>query len=186
MARFVQGKVIRRFTLRGRKVVFRYPRMSDLKDTIRHVNSLVEERACIAIQSRKTPVQERKYMGDIFRKMRDGDQIMLCAEVDGKFAGSSGIARNKGDARRHVVTLGIALGRDYRNMGIGTELMKTMEALARKEMGARIVQLSCFEGNLRSRHVYEKLGYREAGRIPKGISHYGKYMDEILMVKRLK
>jgi len=86
----------------------------------------------------------------------------------------------------HVVTLGIALGRNYRNMGIGTELLKAMEQLARKEMRARVLELSYFEENRRSKHLYEKLGYREAGRIPKGINYYGKYMDEVLMVKVLK
>lgn len=185
MARFAQGKVVRRFRLKGKEVVFRYPKASDLDDMLHHINSLVEERACIAIQ-KKTPAQEKKYLEETFRKMRKGEQIKVCVEVDDKYAGDSSIKSKYGDARKHIVVLGIAIGRDFRNMGIGTELMKAMEQLARKEMGARILELSYFEDNLKSRHVYEKLGYREVGRIPKGINHYGKYMDEVLMVKRLK
>jgi RimJ/RimL family protein N-acetyltransferase len=184
--RFVEGKVIKTFHINGKKVVFRYPMRSDLKDAINHINSLVEEKACIAIQKKKTPAQEKKYLEETFQKIRKGEQIKVCVEVDGRYAGDSSIKSKYGDARKHVVILGIALDKNFRNIGIGTELMKTMEILAKKEMKASIIKLSYFEENERSRHVYEKLGYKEAGRIPKGINHYGKYMDEVLMVKVLK
>jgi RimJ/RimL family protein N-acetyltransferase len=183
---FAQGKVIKRFVLNGKKVVFRYPKRSDMKDTLKHINSLVEEKAYIAVQRKKRPAQEKRYLEEILQKIRKEDKIMLCVEVDGKFAGTSGITRKAGDARKHVVILGIALGKDFRGMGIGTELLRAMEQLARKEMGARVLELSYFQGNERSKHVYEKLGYKEVGRIPKGVNYYGKYGDEVLMVKVLK
>ena len=186
MARFVPGKVVRQFSLQGKKVVFRYPKRSDLGNFLRHINSLVEERACIPIQKRQTRAQKKKWLADFFQSARKGNQALVCVYMDGKYAGNSGLTRNKGDARRHVATLGIVIEKKFRNMGIGTELMKTMEQLARKEMGARVLELSYFEENLKSRHVYEKLGYREVGRIPMGINHYGKYMDEVIMVKVLE
>jgi len=183
---FREGKVIRRFRLRGKEVVFRYPRKGDLANMVRHINSLVEERAYIAIQTKQTGAQQRKWLNDSLAGGTKGSRILVCVLVGGKYAGSSGITRNKGDARRHVVTLGITLGKDFRNMGIGTELLRTMESLARREMKARVIQLSYFQDNERSKHVYEKLGYREIGRVPKGVNHYGKYGDEVLMVKVLK
>jgi RimJ/RimL family protein N-acetyltransferase len=183
---FVPGKVIRQFSLQERKVVFRYPRKSDTDNFFRHVNSLVKEKACILVQKKKTRAEEKKWLEDNLKNMKNGNAVQVCVEVSGKFAGSSQITRRKGDASRHVVTLGIGLGNDFRNMGIGTELMKTMEQLARREMKAKIIKLSYFEENQRSKHVYEKLGYKEVGRIPKGVNHYGKYMDEVLMIKVLK
>jgi RimJ/RimL family protein N-acetyltransferase len=59
-------------------------------------------------------------------------------------------------------------------MGIGTELIKTMESLARKQMKARLIELSYYEQNKASRHVYEKLGYKTVGRIPLGCNYYGE------------
>lgn len=34
-------------------------------------------------------------------------------------------------------------------------------------------------------HVYEKLGFKKAGEIKKGINHFGQYLDEVIMVKYL-
>ena len=186
MARFVQGKIIRRFRLRGRKVVFRYPKTNDLDDMFSHVNRLVEEKAYIFVQKKRTRTQHKKHFEEIFKNIRKGDEVRVCVEVDGKYAGLSSVKRKYGDARKHMVILAITLGKDFRDMGIGTELLKTMEQLAKKELGARIVELSYLQFNERSKHLYKKLGYREVGRIPNGINYYGKFCDEILMVKVLK
>ena len=186
MAHFVPGKVIRQFSLQGSRVVFRYPKKSDTGDFFRHINSLVDEKACILVQKKVTMKQEAEWLRKRTGGLKKGMMVMVCAEVDGKFAGTGAIERKKEDAMKHVSTLGISIGRDFRNMGIGTELIKTLEALARKELKTRVLRLFYFQPNEHARHVYEKLGFREAGRIPKGVTHYGKYHDQVLMVKVLK
>jgi RimJ/RimL family protein N-acetyltransferase len=184
--RFREGKVIRQFSMKGKKVAFRYPRKNDLDGFLKNINSLVDEKAYLLIQKKLTRSQERKWLEGNMKDMRKGDVVQVCVDLDGRFAGSSQIKRKHGDARRHIVELGISIHRDFRGMGIGTELMKTMEALAKSHMKAKVLELSYEEDNIRSKHLYEKLGYKEVGRIPKGINHYGKYMDEVLMVKVLK
>jgi RimJ/RimL family protein N-acetyltransferase len=183
---FREGRIIRAFSLKGRDVVFRYPKKGDLGNFLRHINSLVDERACIAMQKKITRAKEKKYLEELFREIRKGDKIKVCVEVDGRYAGDSSISRKKGHAMSHVITVGIALGKDFRNMGIGSELLKTMETLGRKEMKGRVLEISYLQMNDRARHVYEKAGFREVGRIPMGARHYGKYMDHVLMVKALK
>lgn len=169
--RFVPGKVIREFSIQGRKVVFRYPKKSDFEDTLKHINSLVEEKAYLVVQKKQTRAQQRKWFEDAFKNLRKGDEIKICVEVGGRFAGTSEVHRKKGDAHRHVGTLGIALGSGFRDIGIGTELIRTLENLARKDMKIKVLRLSYLAPNERAKHLYEKLGFKEIGRVPMGVAH---------------
>lgn len=51
--------------------------------------------------------------------------------------------------------------------------------------GVKIVTLGVFETNSRAKHVYEKLGFHECGRIPGEIYKNGQYIDHLTMVKVL-
>ncbi len=51
--------------------------------------------------------------------------------------------------------------------------MKELIRQARK-FGKKLALLEVFEPNSRARHVYEKTGFREVGRIPKKLLHSGK------------
>ncbi len=184
--RFVQGKVVRRFRLKGKEVVFRYPKASDAPDMVRHINSVIGERACIILQKKLTLKGEKKWLKETIGEIEKGHAVMLCAIVDGKYAGGCEVRRRHPGGISHVGKLGIILGRDYRNLGIGTELIKATEGLAKAQMKTEIMRLSFFNDNSRARHVYEKMGYREIGKVQKGLKHYGKYCDEVLMAKRLK
>ncbi len=183
---FVPGKVIRQFSLQGRKVVFRYLKKSDFEDTLKHINRLVDEKAYLIVQKKQTRGKQRKWFADALKAAKKGDRIKICVEVDGKFAGTGEVDRKKGDAHRHVGTLGIALESSFRNMGIGTELIRTLDNLARKEMKIKVLRLSYLAPNSVAKHLYEKLGFREIGRVPMGVTHYGKYHDHVLMAKVLK
>jgi ribosomal protein S18 acetylase RimI-like enzyme len=76
--------------------------------------------------------------------------------------------------------LGIAIGSGYRDIGIGTEMMEVLIEESRKA-GLKLLLLGVFETNNRARHLYEKLGFKEIGRVPKGIFRNGRYIDEIRM-----
>ena len=63
-----------------------------------------------------------------------------------------------------------------------TELMKEAEVQARK-LGMGILTLEVFVTNSRARHVYEKVGHRVVGRVPKANIKNGVYIDSIIMAK---
>jgi len=82
----------------------------------------------------------------------------------------------------HVGSICIRVG-GYRDLGIGTEILKTLIAQAEK-MGLKM--LTCvFSTNERAIHVYEKVGFRETGKRPKFQYRNGPYIDEVIMMKEL-
>jgi RimJ/RimL family protein N-acetyltransferase len=183
---FVSGKVIREFYLQGRKVVFRYPKVGDAPGMLEYINSMVEERTFISKQKKVTLKEEKKWLKEKLEQLKKGSEITVCVEVDGKYAGSGHIRTKPFEAEKHVVSLGIGIHKDFRDMAIGSMLLETMEEIAGKKLNAKILELDCFGINSRALHVYQKFGFKEVGRVPGAISHYGKYCDKVIMFKVLK
>lgn len=103
------------------------------------------------------------------------DDRCLVAEKDGKIVGAvwTRIMEDYGHIDNQTPSLAISLYREYRNRGIGTQLMRRMlEKL--KADGYKSVSLSVQKAN------YALQMYRKAGFIP--VSDHG---DELLMVCRL-
>jgi putative acetyltransferase len=63
-------------------------------------------------------------------------------------------------------------------------MMRTLVKESRKA-GLKTIQLEVFANNPRAIHVYERTGFKEAGRIPKKMLRNGKFIDSIVMARQL-
>ena len=179
------GKVLRRFATKdGREAVLRTPRWEDLDDLMEFINSLVEEGADICRNKKVTREEEAEWLGRRLADLENDKIFFMVAEVDGKVVANSEIGK-KGGYSSHVGGVGIGIRQDYRDMGIGTEMLKTLTAQAEK-MGLKMLTLGVFSSNDRAIHVYNKVGFKETGRIPKEIYKDGKYIDHIIMTKEIR
>ena len=184
------GFVVEEFDIKGKDgkkhhVVFRYPKMSDVDDLLKYINSLVDEKAYIGKQKKATKKEETAFLKRITKEMKDGKSIHVCVVVGGKVAGLGRIGRKPMDANRHVGTVGIGLAKKYRGLKIGKRLMEELLRQGRGALGLRIVESSYYDGNKASENLHKSTGFRRAGRIPEGCNYYGKYIDEIIAVKKL-
>lgn len=178
------GAFVRRFTTSdGREVVLRAPRWSDLDDMLEFINSLVDEGADVLVDKRKTKDEEVEWLADHLKAIELGRKACVAAEVGGRFVGQVAVTPRSGRSR-HVGVLGISLREGYRDVGIGTELMREAEAQARG-LGVELLTLEVFASNARARHVYEKVGFRVTGVVPKAIKRGGVYVDSVSMAKEL-
>jgi len=179
-----EGTFIRRFkTKDGREVTLRAPRWSDLDDMLEFINSLVEEGAEIQNKTKVTREGEIDWLARHLSAIEKDKKIAIAAEVDGRFAGQVEVRPESGYSQ-HVGVLGIALRNGYRDIGIGTEMMKEAETQA-KRLGLKILRLECYATNSRARHVYEKVGYQVVGCVPKANFKDGVYIDSIVMAREL-
>ena len=106
---------------------------------------------------------------------KEPDDRCLVAEVDGKVVGAvwTRIMDDYGHIDNRTPSLAISLYKDYRNRGIGTQLMRCMQERLKSD-GYTSVSLSVQKANYALR-MYSKVGF-----IP--IADKG---DELLMVCRL-
>jgi len=179
------GKVLRRFATKdGRAVVLRTPRWEDLDDLMEFINSLVEEGADICRNKKVTRKEEAEWLGRRLADLENDKIFFMVAEVEGKVVANSEIGRKVGHSS-HVGGVGIGILKGYRDIGIGTEMLKTLIAQAKK-MGLKMLTLGVFSSNDIAIHVYNKVGFKETGRIPKEIYKDGKCIDDIIMTKEIQ
>jgi len=180
------GKTVRTFTAKdGRKVTLRTIRWEDLDDLLELINSLVTERANII---RDTPVsreEEIEWLSKALALQEKGEVIYVVAVVDGKVVANSEIRRRLSGYDKHTAIIGVAIKEGFRDLGLGTEIMKTLIQLGR-EMKLKVLMLTAFANNTRAIHVYQKLGFKETGRIPQKFFKDGNYIDEVLMTCMLE
>jgi L-amino acid N-acyltransferase YncA len=167
----------------GRKVTLRTVKWEDLNDLLDFINSLVEEGADIVRTEKVTRAEEADWLGKLLARIEKGELIDCAAEVEGKVVAHAEIGKREG-LMSHVGGFGIAIKQGYRGIGIGTRTMQTLIEESKKA-GLKILILEVFDTNNIAKHLYQKMGFKEAGRIPKGIYKNGKYVDLIRMTLEL-
>lgn len=173
------------FTKSGKEVVLRAPKWEDLDDLLDLINSIVDEGADVVIEERKTREEEVDWLSGVIAKMEKGKGVNVVAEADGRVVASSEVTRGGLRCESHLGNLGIIVRSGYRDMGIGTEIMKVLLEQARI-MGLKVATLIAFSTNRRAIHVYEKVGFKETGRIPNGFYKNGSYIDRVIMTKEIQ
>jgi len=167
----------------GRKVILRTPRWEDLDDFVELINSLVDEGADIVTNRKVTREEEADWLGRRLAILEKNEGLNLVAEVDGKVIANSTLEKGKG-ITSHVGEIGIIVMKGYRNIGVGTEMLKTL-IIQGKKMDLKMLFLGVFSTNKLAYHVYEKVGFKETGRRPKFFYKNGKYTDNVIMAKEL-
>jgi ribosomal protein S18 acetylase RimI-like enzyme len=84
----------------------------------------------------------------------------------------------------HVAIMGISLRKGYRSIGLGSELMKVAEEIARG-MRCKCLRLAVYPTNKKAIGLYRKFGFRKVASIPKQIQRKGKLISEDIMIMNL-
>ena len=180
------GRIVCKFFARDKhEVILRTPKWQDLDDLLEIINSLVEEKADIVIAEKVSRLEEIDWLARGLSSLKGNEVFYLVAEAHGKVVANSEIGRGRGGYDGHVDGMGIAIREGFRDIGIGTEIMKTHVEQAKKT-GLKVLTLSAFATNDRAIHLYRKIGFTETGRVPRKHFRDGKFIDEVIMTMLLE
>lgn len=166
-----------------RKFTLRSVKWEDLDDLLDFINSLVEEGADIMRTEKVSRDEEAEWLGRLLAHIEKGELIDCAAEVEGRVVAHAEVGKRTG-MMSHVGDFGIAIEQGYRRIGIGTRIMQTLIEESRKA-GLKILVLDVFGTNETAKALYAKMGFKEAGKIPKAINKNGNYIDLIRMTLEL-
>jgi RimJ/RimL family protein N-acetyltransferase len=108
------------------------------------------------------------------------DQRTFAIEtLAGEVIGSCGLREI--DSGSRTADLGLFIGEPYWNLGYGTDVVRLVCRFGFREMNLQRVTLSVFENNPRGVRAYEKVGFKEEGRLRRDHFVDGAYLDTILM-----
>ena len=132
------------------------------------------------------PDETEQDLGKIAERLQAAAQSASDAEilalVDGKVAGNAGIRMLRDrDKLRHRAVFGISILKKYWRLGIGDALTKACIDCA-KQAGFYQLELDVVAENTGAIRLYEKHGFTEYGRNPKGFrTRAGEWQELVLM-----
>jgi ribosomal protein S18 acetylase RimI-like enzyme len=115
------------------------------------------------------------------------EALVLGAFTEDAFVGMVGFARFAGAKVRHKGRIwGVYVKPEWRQKGIARVLLSEVLERAKAMPGVEQVQLSVGTEQAAARNLYESLGFEVYGREPRTMKVGDTYVDEDLMVLRLK
>lgn len=173
-------------TKKGREIIVRFPVEKDTKSLLEYINTLSKEQTHIRFQGEQMSFdEEKKYMDDYFKKFKKGEAIKLLAFHNDKLIGLGDITM-KDKIEKHVGLFGLTVTKEYRGEGIGKLLLNLIIENAKKYLPEiKIIQLGVFANNCPAKNLYKKFGFKEFGKLPKGIIHKEKFVDHVYMHREL-
>jgi putative acetyltransferase len=151
-----------------------------VRELQRFIHALVEENAYMVYDKKTTLKEEREWKRKNISNLRKRAGYVIVARVGGKLAGTTGAERERMKGR-HSVSLGLAIAKPYRGIGLGEALLRTNFETARRLLKPRNIYLSVFALNKPARALYRKVGFREFAVFPKWVLHRGKFVDVVFM-----
>lgn len=180
------GEVVSQFTTKsGKPAVLRYPVMEDAQALLDFINTISLEDTFVRFAGEQQALdEEQKYLASEIQLCSTGNAVKLFCFVEGKFAGVTDIHRDTSllTRRLHSGIFGIIVSKEFRGEGVGTQLITSIVQEAKKHIsGLKLIKLDCFANNEPAMALYKKVGFVEAGRIPKALFRQGEYTDEVHM-----
>ena len=133
-----------------------------------------------------TPADVKVLSDKAFRLVREGDDHLVVAYLDGEPAGFAFLTHNPGPLFLHwAIVKRLQVHPTLQGQGVGTALMAKITEFARGELGLEQLQLTV-RGETGTEAFYERFGYEIVGRIPGAIRVApGDDRDMIYMMARL-
>jgi len=171
----------------GREAILRSPKEEDVESTLEYLVMSAGETEFIL----RYPEECAKYTAEGEKKLFEqknespSEAVIMCV-VDGKVVGNCEISFFNRIKTKHRASVAIAVLSDFWNQGIGTKMFEEMIRLAERREGVMQMELEFVEGNIRARHLYEKMGFRITGVRPNAIRlKDGTLLNEYMMIKEI-
>jgi len=103
------------------------------------------------------------------------------AEADGQIVGGLNLKGGTRAGNRHCAVLGISVGKGWRGVGVGSQLMAHAIQWARQSGVLKRIELFVFVENEPALHLYEKFGFMIEGRLRKAVYRHERFYDDYLM-----
>lgn len=177
-------KYEKHITLRyGRECVLRNANGADAKDVYDNFNLTHAQTDFLLSypdENSYNVEQEGKFLTE---KESSADEIELCAVVEGKIVGTAGIeAVGRKDKVKHRAEFGMSIDQGYWGLGIGRALLEACIECAKKA-GYLQIELNVVADNTGAISLYQRAGFVEYGRNPKGFRSRTIGWQEVVLMR---
>jgi RimJ/RimL family protein N-acetyltransferase len=165
----------------GRAALIRFVEPADAQALIDSVNEVGSEQVHIMTERIPHTTDEE---AELIRKIDRRRVLFLVAIVDRRLVASADIERGRQTKNHHTASLGIAVRKEARGVGLGKAMLEDLLRWAGSE-GIRKVSLDVFATNASAIALYRALGFAEEARLKGQVVLAGQPVDEIVMSRWL-
>ena len=138
------------------------------------------------------PLFEHEYPNDIDqerdmieRYQSENNSIILLAVSEDAIIGNIDLTGSWRKKMQHTGVIGMGIHSQWQNQGVGTLLLQNILDWAQESQILKTIWLEVYATNSSGIALYEKVGFRESGRIDNFFLENEKYIDKITMVYNL-
>lgn len=166
----------------GKECCLRHGELSDAQAAVDNFNLTHGETDYLLSYPDENSLDAEKEGKFLEKKADSQNEIELLAVIDGQIAGIAGVeALGTKYKVRHRADFGISVAKEYWGLGVGRALMEACIDCAR-QAGYAQLELNAVAENARAIAMYEKAGFVEYGRNPKGFrSRLTGYQELVYM-----
>lgn len=179
------GKILKKIkSKKGNEITIRMVKWEDLDQLLSMFNELSKENTFLTFKGEKiTRNTGIDWLSNVISEIERKNKAFICAFMRNKLTGICWVTR--GESRNeHTGILATAVRKNFRDEGIGKELLKTILEESRK-LGLKVVYLGVFASNKKAISLYQNLGFQECGRMPKEVFYKNRYIDGVRMYKEI-
>lgn len=125
-----------------------------------------------------TVSQEEEWIKSFIQKE---NSLLIIAELEGQIIGNLDITGNSRIMMQHTAMIGMGMLSEWRNFGLGTELMKYAIEWAKENPILELLWLQVYTENVLGYNLYKKMEFTENGIIKNYFKRNGKYYDNLTM-----
>ncbi len=149
------------------------------------LHAVVAAGGAIGWQSPPGRVDTDGWVESVLERARSGDAALVVASVDGVVRGTASWVRSSSEVFAGLAELGrVTAHPAARGLGLGALLVSAAVENAR-DVGLEILTLGVRGNNHGAIELYERLGFREWGRLPNAIAVGDVRFDEVRMALTL-
>lgn len=113
------------------------------------------------------------------RSREQGIVVFAIETLPGEFVGACELGAR--DERTRSAVLGIWIGKPFWGEGYGSDAVRTLARFGFQEMNLQRIRLLVQESNPRAKAAYERVGFKEEGRLRRAAFIGGRHVDLIEM-----
>ncbi len=112
------------------------------------------------------------------------NELMLVAEAGSRIVGSAGLhPASPTLRRRHALSMGISVAKDWQRQGVGSRLMAALLDAADRWLGCLRIELTVYTDNVAAIALYRKFGFEHEGTHRAYALRDGRYVDAHAMAR---
>ena len=165
----------------GRELLIRPAQESDAEAIIDYINQVGGESNFLTFGKNGCPndlKQEKQSIRDMSERP---NSIYLLGWVGDELACLANLHSEIKERLAHNCELGISVRKKYWHLGAASALLTELIAFAEANETLKTVHLDVYGNNERAIRLYEKFGFRQAGRLKDYFQVDGSYYDDVIM-----